>query len=139
MRPQTSLLRALTLSMKAQLSTSCENSCFCSLVRSRPTLSAPSHPHQTRRGSFLTAACLPPLLRKKKTHKQERHVFGSEAKSKYATHLLFIKYSRCSAEQLLQLSHANVHWLVFLHQSRLVSQRNPQFVGQIRRTSNVTD
>ncbi len=36
-------------------------------------------------------------------------------RSKYATHLLLIKYSRCSAEQLLQLSHANVHWLVFLH------------------------
>ncbi len=42
------------------------------------------------------------------------HVFGSKAKSEYVMHLLLIKYSSWSAEQLLQLSHANVHWLVFL-------------------------
>ncbi len=41
-------------------------------------------------------------------------MFGSEAKSKYVMHLLLIKYSRCSTEQLLQLSHANVDWLVCL-------------------------
>ncbi len=76
--------------------------------------SAVTPPLDTQRLLPKRAARLPPLLKKKTTHAGTANVFGSEAKSKYATYLLLIKYSRCSAEQLLQLLHANVHWLVLL-------------------------
>ncbi len=92
-----------SLSLKAQLFTSCENCQHCH-TRTRHT----EAPSQTSSSSSTTSE------ERNNTNAGTAHVFGSKAKSEYVMHLLLIKYSSWSAEQLLQLSHANVHWLVFL-------------------------